>query len=53
MCIRDRVLNAIAWCAHLPIPKNGLTSPPITEDMLNANLDKRKPKFQRLKLESK
>lgn len=50
---RKQVLNAIAWCAHLPIPKNGLTSPPITEDMLNANLDKRKPKFQRLKLESK
>jgi len=47
---RKQVLNAIAWCAHLPIPEDGLSSPKITEDKLNENLDKRKPKFGRLKL---
>jgi len=47
---RKQVLNAIAWCAHLPIPEDGLSSPKITEDKLNENLDKRKPKFARLKL---
>ncbi|MDB4506592.1 ThuA domain-containing protein [Akkermansiaceae bacterium] len=46
---RKQVLNAIAWCAHLPVPQEGVTSPQITEDMLNENLDKRKPKFGRLK----
>ncbi|MDB4265256.1 ThuA domain-containing protein [bacterium] len=47
---RKQVLNAITWCAHLPVPKDGVSSPAITEDLLNANLDKRKPKFKRLKL---
>ena len=49
---RKQVLNAIAWCARIPIPAGGIDSPKITEDMLNANLDKRKPKFKRLKLDS-
>ena len=49
---RKQVLNAIAWCAKIPVPKDGIDSPTITEDMLNANLDKRKPKFKRLKLDS-
>lgn len=49
---RKQVLNAIAWCSKIPVPKDGIDSPKITEDMLNANLDKRKPKFKRLKLDS-
>lgn len=47
---RKQVLNAIAWCAKVPVPAGGVDSPKITEDMLNRNLDKRKPKFGRLKL---
>jgi hypothetical protein len=34
---RKQVLNAIAWCARIPVPKDGVSSPKITEDMLNAN----------------
>ena len=47
---RKQVLNAIAWCAKVPIPTEGVTSPRITEDMINQNLDKRKPKFARISL---
>ena len=47
---RKQVLNAIAWCAKLDVPKGGVMSPKISEDMLNENLDKRKPKFKRLSL---
>ena len=47
---RKQVLNAIAWCAHIDVPEGGVESPKITEDVLNENLDKRKPKFGRLKL---
>ena len=47
---RKQVLNAIVWCANIPVPKGGVDSPRVTEDVLNENLDKRKPKFGRLKL---
>jgi len=36
---RTAVLNAIVWTAGLEIPKGGVTSKPVTESELNANLD--------------
>ncbi|MES2981050.1 MAG: PVC-type heme-binding CxxCH protein [Verrucomicrobiota bacterium] len=46
---RKIVLNAIVWTAGLDVPKDGVPSKPLTEDELNANLDK-KEKEVRLKL---
>jgi len=39
---RKQVLNAIAWCAQLPVPSEGISSPPIDEETINLNLDSRK-----------
>jgi len=39
---RKQVMNAIAWCAKVSLPAEGITSPPITQEMINANLDERK-----------
>ena len=39
---RMQILNAIAWVAKLPVPDEGVTSPKITEEMINKNLDERK-----------
>ncbi|MBL9206506.1 MAG: HEAT repeat domain-containing protein, partial [Opitutaceae bacterium] len=36
---RKLVLNAIAWVAHLEVPRDGVRSKPVSEDDLNANLD--------------
>lgn len=36
---RKIVLNAVVWVAGVDVPKNGVTSTPLTEDDLNANLD--------------
>ncbi|MCW1887029.1 NPCBM/NEW2 domain-containing protein [Luteolibacter flavescens] len=38
---RKIVLNAIVWTAGVEIPKDGVTSKPLTEDELNANLDEK------------
>ena len=40
---RKVMLNAIVWCAHGEVPKNGVESPPVTIDALEANMDP-KPK---------
>jgi type 1 glutamine amidotransferase len=48
---RKLVLNTIAWTAKVEIPKDGVQSKPLTEDDLNANLD-RKDNPVRLKLVS-
>lgn len=59
---RKQVLNAIVWCAKLPVPKAGVNSPAITEKEINRNLDPRKigglkkitlPKTQPAKKENK
>lgn len=47
---RKQILNSIAWGLHLDIPEQGLDSPPLNEDELNENLDKRKKNFQRITL---
>ena len=47
---RKQVLNSIAWGLKLPIPETGVTSPDITEDQLNENLDQSRKDFKRLKL---
>ena len=39
---RKLVLNAIVWTAGIDVPKNGVQSAPITEEQINANLDKKK-----------
>lgn len=36
---RKLVLNAIAWTAHLEVPKNGVPSKPLTVEDLEANQD--------------
>jgi hypothetical protein len=36
---RKIVLNTIAWVAGMDVPENGVTSLPLTEQDLNANLD--------------
>jgi hypothetical protein len=47
---RKQVLNSVAWGLKLPVPEGGVDSPAITEEQLNQNLDKRKPKQKALKL---
>ena len=39
---RKQVMNAIVWTAKLPVKPSGVVSPPITEQQINLNLDKRK-----------
>jgi len=41
---RTVVLNAVVWTAGMEVPEGGVKSLPITEDQLNANLDKKKGK---------
>ena len=36
---RKIVLNAVVWVAGVDVPENGVTSGPLTEQELNANLD--------------
>ena len=45
---RTLVLNAIVWTAGLDIPAAGVTSLPLTEDELSANLDDKGPNKPRL-----
>jgi len=33
------MLNAIVWCAHGEVPKNGVESPAVTMKALEANQD--------------
>src|SRR5688572_10398459 len=41
---RKVVLNAIVWCAHGEVPKNGVESPVVTLEALEANMEpKTKP----------
>ncbi|MFC5051057.1 ThuA domain-containing protein [Rubritalea spongiae] len=47
---RKQVLNGIVWCAKLPVPAGGVESPEITEEEINANLDKRKKGFKKISL---
>ena len=47
---RKQVLNSITWGMKLDMPEEGVTSPAVTEEQINQNLDKRKPKQQVLKL---
>lgn len=49
---RKQIMNAIVWCAGMEVPKDGVSSPRITETEINENLDKRKPRFQRISLSS-
>ena len=45
---RTLALNAIVWTAKIEVPKEGVKSLPLSEDDLNANLDKKGKKPQRL-----
>ena len=47
---RTLALNAIIWTAKIEVPKEGVKSLALTEDDLNANLDKKKDNAPRLKL---
>ena len=47
---RKQVLNGLTWGLKLPVPEEGVVSPAITEEQINQNLDKRKPKQKALKL---
>jgi type 1 glutamine amidotransferase len=47
---RMQVLNGILWCAQMPVPPNGVSSPAITEEDINANLDERKKGLKKIKL---
>lgn len=47
---RKVVLNAIAWSAGIEVPQNGVSSKPLSEDDLNANLDSYGEKTKHLKL---
>lgn len=38
--VRQLVLNAIVWVAGAEVPSNGVKSLPVSEEQLNANLDK-------------
>ena len=40
---RKIVLNAVAWTAHLDVPTEGVTSPDITAEQLEANQDYEQP----------
>ena len=46
---RTIVLNAIVWSAGLEVPQGGVKSNEVTEDDINANLDKKR-KMKRIKL---
>ena len=46
--IRKLVLNTIVWVAGLEVPKDGVSSLPISEEQLNANLDDKSPKTTHL-----
>lgn len=48
--VRTTVLNAIVWTAGLEVPEGGVKSTPLTEEMLNANLDDYGDNMRRLKL---
>lgn len=50
---RKQIMNAIVWCAGMEVPDGGVPSPKITEDQINENLDKRKPRLQRISLSTK
>lgn len=39
---RKQVLNAIVWCAKIPVPETGVESPSVSEELINENLDDRK-----------
>ena len=45
---RTLALNAIVWTAKIEVPKEGVKSLPLSEDDLNANLDKKGKNPQRL-----
>jgi len=47
---RKQVLNSITWGLKISVPESGVSSPAITEDQLNENLDKRKPRQKRVRL---
>jgi putative membrane-bound dehydrogenase-like protein len=47
---RKLVLNAIVWCAGMEVPEGGVKSLPLTEDDLNANLDKKGNNAERIAL---
>lgn len=47
---RTVVLNAIVWTAGMEVPEGGVKSTPLTEDDLNANLDKYDKPNPRIKL---
>jgi putative membrane-bound dehydrogenase-like protein len=40
---RKVVLNAIVWCAHGEVPKNGVTGEEVTFEKLNENQDETRP----------
>ncbi|MCE9632550.1 MAG: NPCBM/NEW2 domain-containing protein [Planctomycetia bacterium] len=46
---RTLVLNAVVWTAGLEVPAGGVTSQPVSEDDLNANLDDKGPNKPRIK----
>lgn len=47
---RTVVLNALVWSAGMEVPEGGVKSKPLTEDDLNANLDRYGNKTKRLEL---
>lgn len=47
---RKQVLNSVTWGLKLDVPESGVSSPSITLEQINENLDKRKPKQRKLKL---
>ncbi|MEM1082986.1 MAG: ThuA domain-containing protein [Verrucomicrobiota bacterium] len=47
---RTAVLNAIVWTAGMEVPKGGVKSDQVTEDMLNENLDDYGDQTKRIKL---
>ena len=47
---RKLVLNAIVWCSGVNVPKDGVTSLPLTEGDLNASLDEKGSEKPRLTL---
>ncbi len=47
---RKQILNSLSWGLRLPVPDSGISSPAITLEQLNENLDKRKPKQKALTL---
>jgi type 1 glutamine amidotransferase len=50
---RKLVLNAIVWTAGLEVPKDGVSSKPLTVEELEANLDKPQPEnFNRARIQA-